>query len=121
MPGECMGEAAWNILLDLFDMEMNKRRVSVTSACIASRVPPTTALRHITDLVKADVIYRVPDPQDRRKTYLMLSPKGKAALVATLRAELDAENRAERKTSFPGQGNKVVSAFFGGPEMRIER
>jgi len=42
---ELFGEPAWDILLDLFIAAKERRRVSVTSACIGSAVPSTTALR----------------------------------------------------------------------------
>ncbi|MEZ5655102.1 MAG: hypothetical protein R3E04_04340 [Sphingobium sp.] len=39
------GEAAWDMLLDLFVSRSENKRVSVSSLCIASGVPATTALR----------------------------------------------------------------------------
>src|SRR5688500_844664 len=42
---ELFGEPAWDMLLDLFIAAHENRGVSVTSACLASSVPETTALR----------------------------------------------------------------------------
>lgn len=71
--GDLFGEPAWNILLDLFVHQHKGRQVSVTSACIASQVPPTTALRWINLLVDEGLIERVGDPADRRRALLALS------------------------------------------------
>ncbi len=45
--GELFADPAWDMLLDLTAARVEARRVSVTSLCIASGVPPTTALRWI--------------------------------------------------------------------------
>ena len=45
LDADLFGEPAWDILVDLFIHQSRGKRVSVTSSCIASRVPPTTALR----------------------------------------------------------------------------
>ena len=47
---ELFGEPAWDILLDAAIMEGQGRSVSVTSACLAADVPPTTALRYLSAL-----------------------------------------------------------------------
>ena len=71
---ECMfGEAGWDILLDLFIARNEGRNVSVSSACIAADVPPTTALRWIAILEDRCAILKEPDPGDRRRTYLRIS------------------------------------------------
>ncbi|WP_156839397.1 MarR family transcriptional regulator [Novosphingobium aquimarinum] len=44
---DLFGEPAWDILLDLFIAEKERRRVSVTSACIGSAVPSTKVSRSI--------------------------------------------------------------------------
>lgn len=68
------GEPAWDIILDLFISECEGRRISVTSACIASCVPKATALRVIKQLEKTDIIVRQRDPEDARRSYVRLSP-----------------------------------------------
>jgi DNA-binding MarR family transcriptional regulator len=55
---------------------MTGRRVSVSSAGIASAAPATTALRWIKQLEASGVIRREADPQDRRRIYLRLSEEG---------------------------------------------
>lgn len=68
------GEPSWDLLLDLYIRDKTGARSSVTSACIGSRVPHTTALRHIAALSKAGWIARIPDEGDRRRFWLALSP-----------------------------------------------
>lgn len=78
---ELFGEPAWDILLDLFIAAKERRRVSVTSACIGSAVPSTTALRWITILEKQGLLMREADPGDARRVYVKLSARGYAAML----------------------------------------
>lgn len=78
---DLFGEPAWDILLDLFIAAKERRRVSVTSACIGSAVPSTTALRWITILEKNGLLVREADPGDARRVYVKLSAKGYAAML----------------------------------------
>jgi len=66
-------DPAWYILLDLYIHAVEKRTVSVSSLCVAARVPATTALRWINSLVEQGLLLRSTDPADRRRTYLNLS------------------------------------------------
>lgn len=75
------GEPAWDILLDLFIAAKERRRVSVTSACIGSAVPSTTALRWIAILEKQGLLVREADPGDARRVYVKLSARGYAAML----------------------------------------
>lgn len=70
---DMFGEPAWDIMLDLFISECDGRRISVTSACIASCVPKATALRVIKQLEKTDMVIRQRDPDDARRSYVRLS------------------------------------------------
>lgn len=81
-------EPGWDMLLDLFAAELEKTRVSVSSLCIAAAVAPTTALRWISKLTDAGLFERHPDPFDRRRAYMELSPRASEAVrtyVAALR------------------------------------
>jgi hypothetical protein len=78
---DLFGEPAWDILLDLFIAVKERRRVSVTSACIGSAVPSTTALRWIAILEKQGLLVREADPGDARRVYVKLSARGYAAML----------------------------------------
>ena len=71
--GGVFGEPDYEIMLDLFVNESRGRKVSISSACVASGVPPTTALRHITAMIERGWIERTSDPHDRRSANLMLT------------------------------------------------
>jgi DNA-binding MarR family transcriptional regulator len=81
-----LGEAAWDILLDLYICGCEHRMVSVSSACIASRVPSTTAFRCITWLTDDGIIIRLPDPNDKRRIHLSLAPHMEVKMTAYLEA-----------------------------------
>ncbi|MCJ2186910.1 helix-turn-helix domain-containing protein [Novosphingobium beihaiensis] len=68
-------DPAWDMLLDLTAARVEHKRVSVTSLCIASGVPPTTALRWIGQMVEADLFARVCDDSDRRRAFIELTDK----------------------------------------------
>ena len=69
-------DPAWDMLLDLAAAHAEGKRISVTSLCIASTVPPTTALRYIDALLNEGLIVRVRDQVDRRRTLIELSREG---------------------------------------------
>ena len=49
--------------------------MSVTSLCIASGVPPTTALRWIGQMTEAGLFQRVEDEADRRRAFIALTDR----------------------------------------------
>ena len=72
-------EPGWDILLDLMSTADPNRWISTTSACIASAVPATTALRHLQILEEAGLIDRKPHERDQRVSCVRISPAGRAA------------------------------------------
>ena len=71
-----VGEPCWDIILDLCISEIEGRKISVTSACLASGVPITTALRWISLLERDRLIQKESDSKDRRRTFLRISKSG---------------------------------------------
>lgn len=84
--GELFADPAWDMLLDLYASELERRQVSVSSLCIAAAVPPTTALRWIGTLHDAGLFERKADPTDRRRAYIGLSTKGLDGMRAYIAA-----------------------------------
>lgn len=78
---ELFGDPVWDMLLDLAAATSEYRRVSVTSLCIASRVPPTTALRWIGAMTDEGLLRRVEDPQDRRRAFITLTDDALSAIA----------------------------------------
>lgn len=78
---DLFADPAWDMLLDLTAARGEGVRVSVTSLCIASGVPPTTALRWISQLVDAGLFVRVEDVDDRRRAFITLSDSAAEAMA----------------------------------------
>ncbi len=80
-PGGLFADPVWDMLLDLMHAQLNAKQISVSSLCIAGRVPATTALRRIGDLVAAGLATRVKDPTDGRRVFIELTPEGYASMA----------------------------------------
>jgi hypothetical protein len=79
--GELFADPAWDMLLDLTAARAEHTRVSVTSLCIASGVPPTTALRWIGQMIDAGLFARVEDEADRRRAFITLTDRAADAMA----------------------------------------
>lgn len=96
--GEQMfGEPGWDMLLDLYVAQWHMRPVSTTSLCIASCVPPTTALRWIKRLTDQGWIERYEDKADRRRIYVRLSHVATGKMDQLLSSWLDGRKGAARE------------------------
>ena len=67
-------DPAWDMLLDLYASEMEGRRICITSACLASQVPNTTALGWLYKLERRELITRHADAGDKRRVFVNLTP-----------------------------------------------
>ncbi|MDQ3139621.1 MAG: winged helix DNA-binding protein [Pseudomonadota bacterium] len=81
---ELFADPAWDMLLDLMAARLEKKRVAVSSLCIAAAVPATTALRWIKTLTDEGMFVRVADPKDGRRVFIELSDPAAAQLGAYL-------------------------------------
>lgn len=79
--GDLFADPAWDMLLDLTAARAEHARVSVTSLCIASGVPPTTALRWIGQMTDAGLFRRVEDDTDRRRAFIALTDRAADAMA----------------------------------------
>lgn len=79
--GDLFADPAWDILLDLTAARAENVRVSVTSLCIASGVPPTTALRWIGQMTEAGLLARVEDRTDRRRAFIGLTESAADGMI----------------------------------------
>jgi DNA-binding transcriptional ArsR family regulator len=96
---ELFGEPVWDILLDLFVARVCGRKISVTSACIASNVPPTTALRWLGVLTDGGLVKRESDEYDQRRSWVFLSDETFWSLASYFRVRL-----AQRDAQLIGVG-----------------
>jgi hypothetical protein len=79
------GEAAWDIILDLFASQTEGKAVRISSACIAASVPATTGLRYINEMEKRGLLTREAVPNDGRGQNIRLARAVVADLVTLLR------------------------------------
>lgn len=79
-PTELFSDPCWEMLLDLYDAQLGRAEVTVTSLGAASGVPLTTALRRMEQLLAHGLIERVGDADDKRRTIVRLTDGGLAAV-----------------------------------------
>lgn len=73
-PADMFADPAWDMMLDLYAAYYEGGQdVSVSSLCIASAVPATTALRWIKTMTDARLFNRVADPHDGRRIFIRLA------------------------------------------------
>ncbi len=71
---ELFGDPAWEMLVDLFVHECERKRLSISALCVTSSIPMSSALRLAQRLCDAGLTRRVPDPIDGRRTFIRLDP-----------------------------------------------
>ncbi len=81
-PDGLFSDPAWDMLLDLTYARLSGKRVSVSSLCIASRVPATTALRRIGDIVVQGLATRIRDESDGRRVFVELTDDGFSRMMS---------------------------------------
>ena len=90
---ELFADPAWDLMLDLYEKHYEGRAVSVTSACLAAKVPSATAFRQLSRLCMKGWVERHDDGSDRRKVQVSLT----RAAVEAMDAVMDAALTSERK------------------------
>lgn len=83
-PGDLFADPAWDILLELTAAKIDRQPVPISALCFAAAVPTTTALRHINALEERKLVIRRPDPGDRRRVFIELTPAAFEAMLAYL-------------------------------------
>ena len=73
-------DPGWDILLELYAVELAEERVTITQVCKVAAVAPTTGLRWIGQLEQEGLVGREPDTKDRRRVFLRLTPSGLKAM-----------------------------------------
>jgi DNA-binding MarR family transcriptional regulator len=74
------GEPAWDILLTLYMIDGDQRRLSTRDLSKHADLALTTALRWLDYLEEQSLIARKTNPFDRRVIYVELSDKGRSAM-----------------------------------------
>jgi DNA-binding MarR family transcriptional regulator len=86
------GEPAWDIILDLTLAWFEGKTVAVSSLCIASGVPMSTAMRWVNEMIEVGLIDRWIDPTDGRRNLMQVSPNTRDAMLRYLAALNVSEN-----------------------------
>lgn len=79
-------DATWNMLAELLRARITGQRISVTSLCLASHGPVTSALRRIERLTQDGLVTCSLDTRDRRRKYIELTPEGARRMRGALEA-----------------------------------
>jgi hypothetical protein len=72
---DLFADAAWDILLLLYSLEGEGKRVSVSAVCASAGVPESTGHRWIERLVAEGLVSRERHPSDRRVNWVRLSDR----------------------------------------------
>lgn len=73
---ELFSDPAWDMLLDLFLAKMKDEKIVVSSLCVGSGVPISTAHRRLNVLEKKGLILRTRDQKDTRRVFVELTLEG---------------------------------------------
>lgn len=71
---ELFGDPGWEMIVDVFIHELERKQLPVTSLCVTAGIPMSSALRLAQRLVDAELLIRVPDPYDGRRSFVKLGP-----------------------------------------------
>jgi hypothetical protein len=85
--GEFFEWPAWDMLLDLAAVRAEGGHVSVSSVCISSGAPQSTALRKLAALENAKLVRRYFHGPDRRRVCIALTDEAAEMVNAALREE----------------------------------
>lgn len=85
---DLFSDPAWDMLLDLFLARDTGQRVAVSSLCVASGIPTTTALRWIRLLEAQGLLLRERDREDGRRSFVDLTPLARDKVETLLRRSL---------------------------------
>lgn len=87
----------WKILIEIFIAHSENKPISITDLSHLSAIPTATSLRWLAILAEHGLVTRTPDTNDRRRTWLELTPAGQAVveeilvdMASRLAAQVDA-------------------------------
>jgi len=86
--GQFLDWPAWDMLLDLAATRVGNEHVSVSSVCISSGAPQSTALRKLAALESAKLVHRYVHGPDRRRVCVALTDEAFHLVMTTLEEEM---------------------------------
>jgi DNA-binding MarR family transcriptional regulator len=72
-PANIIADPALDILLDLYVAKIDEKNISISSSCISTNVPQSTALRWLNILCEYKLLRRHPSKKDGRISYVELT------------------------------------------------
>jgi hypothetical protein len=79
-PANLSGDAAWDILLQLYAAHLDQHRVSISELTRRTSIAATTVLRWLGALTEEGLVSRSGDPNDSRRVFVALAPPGATAM-----------------------------------------
>lgn len=84
IPGLQPAGAGWIMMAELYIASLEKREMSVSGVCVSAGVPSTTGLRYLDMLTGVGMVVRMPDENDRRRSWIRLTDAGLRAVELVL-------------------------------------
>ncbi|MGW8142257.1 winged helix DNA-binding protein [Sphingomonas zeae] len=78
---DMFNDHAWDMMLDLYQAELDGADVPVVSLCAAALIPQTSGLRIISALVERGLVQKRVDSADRRRCFVTLTVQGHRAMA----------------------------------------
>lgn len=84
LPTDLLSDPGWDMLLYLFEAACKNDPLTISFLPLVADVPQTTGLRWVSILEKRNLVYRDPDPDDRRRVFVKLTEEGMEIMKATV-------------------------------------
>lgn len=84
LPGLQTAGTSWIMLVELYIAMHEKRRISVSGVSVMADVPSTTGLRYLDALAMSGLVVRLPDCNDRRRSWVSLTDAGEEKVELVL-------------------------------------
>jgi DNA-binding MarR family transcriptional regulator len=91
LDGAILGEPAWDILLALFVIDNDRRRMNIRQLAKATHIPLTTTLRWVAALEERNLVRRQLNPLDQRVVQVELTEEGRNSMESYFALMRDAE------------------------------
>lgn len=84
VPGLQPAGTGWIMLVELYIALHERQRISVSGVSVMAGVPSTTGLRYLDALAANGIVVRVPDNNDRRRSWVRLTDAGETTVEQML-------------------------------------
>lgn len=94
VPGLQPAGTGWIMLVELYIALYENQRISVSGVSVMADVPSTTGLRYLDALAFNGIVVRVPDNNDRRRSWVQLTDTGRKTVEQMLEGIVKAVDTA---------------------------